>query len=529
MARNNNVKQKRNMHGKDAGKGNLYNHAASARVSESLENTQLNKFGTKGGTGFAGEDANALNEKLRGVKVEQVGAGNKKNGADRISEGIPIQTKYFDSASRTVSAAFDANGVFRYQGMQLEVPSDQYERALMLMKEKITAGKLPGITNPDDATLIVKKGSVTYQQARNIARAGNIDSLRYDAKNNAVTSGYAFAIGFGVSFARAKWQGKSAGEALEEAVGLGFHSAGTSFVAGVVTSQLLRTHSARVGTVVMRKGVKAVADSTLGRAAVNKIASASSGKALYGAAASNHVSKLLRTNVITGVVTTVVATSPDVYRAAISGNTSWAQVGKNLMVNGAGVAAGTAGWMGGAAIGASVGSVIPLVGTGIGAILGGIAGSLAAGSAGSYLGKKALDYVIDDDAHEMLNIIQAELPMLADEYLLTTEEFDALLDHVGEACTTEFLRKMYASDCCTEFVHVQFAEQCLAIIKRRSKVVLPVSAKVQEMLSTILSSDHVDESVGQSGHAVPNFILIGGAVTPPADGLHASISAVSLR
>jgi hypothetical protein len=496
----------------------LYNHAAGARVSESLERTQINKFGTKGGTGFAAEDVNALNEKLRGIKVDQVGTGNKKNGADRVADGVPIQTKYFDSAARTVGDAFGVDGMFRYQGMQLEVPSDQYEKAVMLMREKIAAGKLSGVTNPEDATKIVKKGSVTYQQARNVARAGNIDSLRYDAKNNAVTSGYAFAIGFAVSFARAKWQGKSAGVALEEAVCLGLHSAGTSFVAGVVTSQLLRTDPARVGTVVMRKGVKMIADTTLGKAAVNRIASASTGKSLCGVAATNHVSKLLRTNVITSVVTTVVVTSPDVYRAAISGNTSWAQVGKNLMVNGAGVAAGTAGWMGGAAIGASVGSVIPLVGTGIGAILGGIAGSLAAGSAGSYLGKKALDHLIEDDAQEMLNIIQDELPMLADEYVLSPEEFDTLLDHVRTACTIDFLRNMFASDSRTDFVRMQFEEQCYAIIKKRSKVVLPVSEKVQEMLSDIMAGHFAGQSAGQFGPAVPNFVLVGGTASTSANG-----------
>ncbi|WP_213779527.1 hypothetical protein, partial [Caballeronia sp. dw_276] len=189
---------------------NLSSYSAGARAAQYLESTQLNKFGTKGGTGFAAEDTNALNEKLRGAKVEQVGSNNAKNGADRVTNGAHIQTKYFNTASRTVNDAFDAKtGDFRYPGMQLEVPSDQYEKAVSLMREKIAAGKVPGVSNPDDATTLIKKGSVTYQQAKNIARAGNIDSLIYDAKNNAITSSYAFAIGFAISFARAKWEGRS--------------------------------------------------------------------------------------------------------------------------------------------------------------------------------------------------------------------------------------------------------------------------------------------------------------------------------
>ena len=124
-----------------------------------------------------------MNDKFRGIKVDQVGTDNAKNGADRIAGGVHIQTKYFDSAAKTVGDAFDSvTGKYRYQGMQLEVPSDQYDKAAEIMRQKIAANQIDGVTNPDDAVNIVKKGSVSYKQARNIARGGNIDSLKYDAK-----------------------------------------------------------------------------------------------------------------------------------------------------------------------------------------------------------------------------------------------------------------------------------------------------------------------------------------------------------
>lgn len=107
------------------------------------------------------------------------------------------------------------------------------------------------------------------------------------------------------------------------------------------------------------------------------------GKAVYGSAAVNHVAKLLRTNVVTSAVTTVVISAPDFYRAAISGSVSWAQFSKNLMVNGAGVAGGAGGWMGGAAVGAAVGSAFPVVGTAIGGFVGGMLGTMASGAAAS--------------------------------------------------------------------------------------------------------------------------------------------------
>jgi hypothetical protein len=59
---------------------NPYNYAAAGRVSDYLESTQLNKFGTKGGTGFAAEDANALNEKLRGTKVTRLALTMRRMG-----------------------------------------------------------------------------------------------------------------------------------------------------------------------------------------------------------------------------------------------------------------------------------------------------------------------------------------------------------------------------------------------------------------------------------------------------------------
>ncbi|MFM0239878.1 hypothetical protein [Paraburkholderia phytofirmans] len=495
---------------------NLFNYASTARVSEHLESTQLNKFGTKGGTGFAAEDANALNEKLTGKKVDQVGTNNAKNGADRVVDGVPIQTKYFDSAARTVNDAFDtATGNYKYSGMQLEVPRDQYEKAVALMREKIAAGKVPGVTNPDDATKIVKEGSVTYAQAKNIAKAGNIESLKYDAKNNLVTSGYAFAISFAICFARAKWEGRSTKDALKESVGMGLLSAGTSFVGGMVTSQLLRTKAARQATVLVRKGIKIIADTDWGRIAVDKIASAAADKPLSGMAATNYLSKLVRSNVITGAVTTVVITGPDIYRAAFSKNTSWAQVGKNLLVNGVGVAAGTAGWTGGAAVGAMAGTaILPGPGTAIGGALGALAGSMGAGAGGSWLAKKALDFVIEDDSKEMMKIIEAFLPTLGEDYLMTQAEFDLLIGEVGKECNVDFFRMMYAQDDRDLFLRVCFEPACEAIIKHREPVILPVEEKVQEVLDEIMASidaDASDEPEEDKPEAdeqyVPNFVF----------------------
>ncbi|HHA2569484.1 TPA: hypothetical protein ACOEOJ_002501, partial [Stenotrophomonas maltophilia] len=326
------------------GIGNLYEMLSTSAVAVALERTQINKFHTKGGTGFAAEEANAFADILAGRKVEQVGADNSLNGPDRIVDGVRIQTKYFATARETVGSAFGADG-YRYEGQLLEVPSDQYEDAIELMRKRISSGQVPGISDPAEAERIIKKGSTTYRQARNIARAGNIDSLTYDMKTQSIASSYAFAISFSINFARQKWDGRTNMEALNGALTMALESGATSFVSGIATAQILRTKAAAIGVVAARDGVKFVSQSALGRSAIQKVAQVSLGKAVYGAAAVNHVAKLLRTNAVTGAVTTAVISGPDFYRAAFSRNISWAQFGKNLAVNGASVAGGAGGWM----------------------------------------------------------------------------------------------------------------------------------------------------------------------------------------
>ncbi|HEM3325050.1 hypothetical protein HCB95_01060 [Streptococcus suis] len=133
------------------------------------------------GHGHAAEYANNVIDKIKYPfqKVEQVGRDNVKNGADRIVGNQKIQTKYYAKASGTINAAFDkANGgEYRYKGMQLEVPKDQYNESIQLMKKKIKAGKVPGHSEPDDAYLIIRKGNVTYNEAKLVAKGGNIVSF----------------------------------------------------------------------------------------------------------------------------------------------------------------------------------------------------------------------------------------------------------------------------------------------------------------------------------------------------------------
>ncbi len=145
------------------------------------------KFHAHQGHGFAAERANNLFDKFTGHDAEIVGDNNAKNGADRLVDGIYIQSKYCATGSRCINECFEEGGKgnFRYmfdgKPMQIEVPSDKYEDALRAMEEKIRRGQVEGVSNPEEAKNIVRKGHFTYAQAKNIAKAGTVESLTYHA------------------------------------------------------------------------------------------------------------------------------------------------------------------------------------------------------------------------------------------------------------------------------------------------------------------------------------------------------------
>lgn len=145
-------------------------------------------YASPSGFGFAAEQGNNLIDVLSGTRATVVGGDNVLNGADRLivtGDGtqIWIQSKYYATAAGSVAAGFDEiTGLYRYldgdgMPMQLEVPSDQYDDAVLKMQEKIRQGKVPNVTDVDEAASLVRKGNLTYTQARNLAKAGHLNPL----------------------------------------------------------------------------------------------------------------------------------------------------------------------------------------------------------------------------------------------------------------------------------------------------------------------------------------------------------------
>ena len=429
---------------------------------------------------------NHLFDELAGKEARIVGSGNEKHGPDRLVDGVQIQTKYCSKGATCVAECFD-DGKFRYfnadnSPMQIEVPSDKYEGAVKAMRRRIEKGQVDGVTDPAAAKDIVRKGHYTYAQAKNVARFGTVESLTYDAVNGIKLSGQAMGISVALSFAVSIWNGEELEVALEQACKTGVKIGGIAWVSSVVAAQLGRT-----GIEQALRGSTDWVVKQLGPRATSWVAnSLRSGSSIHGAAAANHVSKLLRGNLVTGIAVTAVLSSADFARM-FQGKMSVAQCFKNVATTASGVAGGTAGWVGGAVAGAKVGTaVLPGVGTAVGTVVGGALGALAGGTAASKAATVVLDEFIEDDAKQMLAIMEVVFGELCFDYLLNEEEARTVLEDFQRMDLPDTLRYMYAAG-----DHRRFARRVLeplveAQAKGRRFVELPSSEDIVRQTGLIL-------------------------------------------
>lgn len=476
---------------------------SSVLTAQQIElNTQWVKYrcGKNGSTGhgFAAEDANALDDILWGNHVEFSGRDNRKNGPDRICNGVKIQQKYYANAKSTVEAAFcKETGMYAYKDQVLEVPADQYDEALRFMHEKIQAGLVEGFSDPNDAKKIVKKGVVTYRQSRNIAKSGNIDSIIFDAKTQSISAlsafGISFAISLGLNILQSKTK-KNVKEFMQLSFLSGLQNGTITMASGILTSQVLKTQFGRNMAAAIQWKAKAGVDyiykSATGKKIIHKMAEAIFKKNLKGAVAKNVAVKFLRTNVITNLSLIVVSTVPDVFRV-VANKISRPQFIKNLLVSSSSVFAGTVGMLAGMTVGGPVGGMAL-----------GVLGSTTSG----WLTKKVADKIAKDDADRMYELIKVALIQLSNDFLIQNEnEFQKCIDLIAEekAINSDLIKSMFCigADGNDDFVRVELAYRMLeyyfsVVIRSRKKVCL---MQAQEMLL---------DSIDDLGKEIPNILLI---------------------
>ena len=446
------------------------------------------------GHGFAAEQANNQYDNWHGKKGKVIGGDNAKNGADRLvyeKDGtqVYIQSKYYKTGSECISACFE-NNKFRYfdaQGnpMVIEVPSDKYEEAIIAMRKKILKNEVPGVKDPDSATEIVKAGNYTYKQAVNIAKAGNIESLKYDAKNGVVVAQTTFGVTAIITFALSLWSGESLSMALKRATIDGLKLGGMTFIVSVAASQLSKAglNSLMVGS------TEAIARK-LGSKVSAIIANACRpGRQIAGAAAQKSAAKILRGNAITSTLTfTAIFTfnAVDMFRRRISAQ----QLFKNLISTGAGLAGGFGGMVAGATAGTMI---VPGIGTTVGSFIGAVAASCAVEQAAIAVA----NHFVEDDAIQMTAILEKQFNKLVIEHLLNKDETEKLLDDISVRLDGNTLKEMFSKEDRERFADEFIAPTVIKIESNREKIALPEAGDIITETELILTEVMENEKEGQ--------------------------------
>lgn len=447
---------------------------------------------TKTGHGEMAEEALTLIDKLSGKDAKVVGRTNEKNGADRLVNGVKIQTKYCSTGKKSIDSCFDKNtGMFRYntsngEPMMIEVPKDQYAEAINEFRKKILEGKVPGVTNPDDAAKYIKKGKLTYFQALNLCKAGTIESITYDAATGVINCSFAFGITFLTTFVMSFSQSGNRKEAIESAFAAGIQVFGLSFFAHVLTSQVARTTLTKQLIPMSTYIVNAMGYKTV-QTIVNAIRSMAGKSAISGAAAMNQLAKILRSNVVTSAITFVVFSVPDTYNF-FNKKMSTAQYTKN-MVSLAGTMATAAGGtiatsIAAAKIGAATGTAVaPGVGTAIG-----MAGGLVGGLIGGVVIKTTGDIIKEDDTVILTRLFNAEILNMIYGYMLNENEINEVIKNLGKIKAKEFnkmFKDLMSSDY-QELVIENFARRFFDdVIKKRVKVTEPTPQDIVNFIAQL--------------------------------------------
>ncbi|EAS00538.2 tetratricopeptide repeat protein (macronuclear) [Tetrahymena thermophila SB210] len=356
------------------------------------------KFKGPQGHGYAAERLNNLVDQFKGKKAVVLN-DNVKNGPDRISNGVYIQTKYCNNAQATFKSCFQ-DGKFRYSGQQIEVPPEQYDQVVKLFQDR-------GIKD-----VTIRKGHVSYKVAKNIAKSGTIEGLTYDTVTGIKMGVNTFGISFLLTFACTKWSGGSTEECVQESLLTALQSSGMTAVSHILSQQFIRSSFNRFNNQKTLNRLKKLLSKDQLTSLVNKFKKQGV-KKIY---AQQNVAKMANIQIINTVSILVVQTFWDVIEVT-RGKISKEQLLKNFICN----------------LSSAGGSLCgTLYGTCLGGPVGGLIGGIAGGQVAQYAIKKILDK-ITPDLDKMVEILQSQICKLQQEkYLPTQQEYKEILNNIEQ-------------------------------------------------------------------------------------------------
>ena len=458
--------------------------AGSTNIKGGLAYADSIRMNAKQGHGFAAEQTNNVDDCLAGKDAKIVGNDNALNGPDRVVNGTAIQTKYCKTPRECVEAFFD-NGNWKYRNqdgsmMVGEVPKGFGQEAEEILRNKIKNGECYGIKDPNKAKALIREGSVTYEQSVNIAKFGTIDGLIYDAKRGivAVSESVPFlGIGAALVFCKSLWDGKSFNESVMNASIVTLKIGGFIALQTAIASEIAKTG---LDDVIKNTGVSQKLVKLMGPDLSKKIFPVN--PKVANAAVVEEASKILRGNLITMSISVSILSVKDFFNF-FSGDISFQQLTKNVLLTTSGVA--------GAAIGAAIGSAFA---PGIGSVVGGFVG----GSVASKRAKRILDEMIEDDAKTMLNILQNVWADLSYDYMLSESEAALAMAEFKKYTDArpDFIKDIFRNPNHREEAEMIVKPIVEAVAATRPKISLPQGedfvTKFAQVTSKLISGESVE-------------------------------------
>ena len=389
------------------------------------------------GHGIYAEEAGAILDKLNGEKVTVVGRDNAQNGPDKLVNGNPVQCKFCKNAGSSIGACFKKNpntGQMEYRyldiksgkPMMVEVPADQYEKAVEAMRKRISRGQVPGVTDPDMAKELVRRSKLTYTQAKNLAKAGTFESLSFDTATGVINCSFAAGISSLASFGITFWRTNDLKQARDAAIDTAINVFGPSLAANILTNQIARTGLSKALIPISNKIVEQLGIRTVQRL-INARRVLLGQKKIYGNAANKSLEKALRGNAVVEGITFIVFSAPDTYRLS-TGKISGAQYTKNMISS---VASFMGSIMGTYGVGLAVGAVGEKIGKKVSKRAGAVIGFVAGASGGMIAGvtvNKIASLFKEDDCIITARLFNAVVANMSIEYFMSEEEIDELVE-----------------------------------------------------------------------------------------------------
>lgn len=157
---------------------------------------------------------------------------------------------------------------------------------------------MEGVSDPKQAEAILRKGRYSYKAVVSMCKAGTFAGLKYDVQTGAIASSTAGSMACILNMANYDWRDGKWKQTCKDSAWKAGRTAAFTTTAHVATCQLSRAGA----TKVMRPATDAVLKKCLTAKTRGTLASLARGKPLTGAAATSHLSKRLRGNLISNGV-----------------------------------------------------------------------------------------------------------------------------------------------------------------------------------------------------------------------------------